>query len=232
MSRFVSAGGADEPTAQDEAWLEAQRKIEATRQKKPEVGQQEDGKSLFDTLQANKAAKQDAFEEATRLRNQFRSLDEDEVDFLDSVLESTRSKEASVKKETMEQLAAFRTQREEAEKAATQEEVAGSVAATETWAVGPRKRKKGRETEGIGGVKIRRTSTAEAKGDTAGQKSIAAQDVGRQLREPPEAGKKAGPVKDNAMAPKKAASPAATAEAPPAPVPALGLAAYSSDEED
>lgn len=55
MSRFVSAGGADEPSGRDEAWLEAERKIEATRtQKKPDVGQQDDGKSLYETLQANK----------------------------------------------------------------------------------------------------------------------------------------------------------------------------------
>ena len=65
------------------------------------------------------AAKQEAFEESIRSRNQFRSLDEDEVDFLDSVLESTRAKEAEVKKQTTEQLEAFRRQQEEAEKTAT-----------------------------------------------------------------------------------------------------------------
>jgi hypothetical protein len=61
-------------------------------------------------------AKQDAFEESIRLKNQFRSLDEDEVEFLDSVLESTRAQEAAVKKETAEQLAEFHRQREEAER--------------------------------------------------------------------------------------------------------------------
>lgn len=62
-------------------------------------------------------AKQEAFEEKSRLRNQFRSLDEDEVEFLDSVLESTRAKEAAVKKETAEQLEAFHRRREQAQKA-------------------------------------------------------------------------------------------------------------------
>ncbi|KAI6806655.1 hypothetical protein KC340_g18782, partial [Hortaea werneckii] len=87
---------------QDSAWAEAQRKIDATRQhssltgSKPRLGEQEGGKSLYETLQANKAAKQEAFDEATRFRNQFRSLDEDEVEFLDSVLESTRTQEAEV----------------------------------------------------------------------------------------------------------------------------------------
>lgn len=61
-------------------------------------------------------AKQEAFEEKSRLRNQFRSLDEDEVDFLDSVMESTRAQEAAVKKDTADQLEAFRRQREKAEK--------------------------------------------------------------------------------------------------------------------
>ena len=60
-----------------------------------------------------------------RLQNQFRSLDEDEVEFLDSVLESTRTKDAEVRKQTREQLEAFRAQQEEAEKVARQEEEEG-----------------------------------------------------------------------------------------------------------
>lgn len=54
MSRFVASGTNDEPTERDEAWLEAQKKIEATRQAKPKIGEQEGGKSLYETLQANK----------------------------------------------------------------------------------------------------------------------------------------------------------------------------------
>ena len=56
MSRFVAAGAADEPTtAQDEAWLEAQTRIDATRlQKKAQLSQQDGGQSLYETLQANK----------------------------------------------------------------------------------------------------------------------------------------------------------------------------------
>ena len=120
------------------------------------------------------AAKQEAFEESIRLRNQFRSLDEDEVEFLDSVLESTRRKEQEVKKETSEMLEIFRKQQEEADKAALLEEGdrkpadgggAGSptlgAGEGEDWAVAGKKRKKGpgREKEGvIRGVKIRRKS--------------------------------------------------------------------------
>ncbi|KAF2771763.1 hypothetical protein EJ03DRAFT_254416, partial [Teratosphaeria nubilosa] len=158
-SRFVSAGSAnDAPTEQDEAWLEAQKRIDATRQQKAQPVQQEG--SLYDKLQANKAAKQEAFEEATKLRNQFQSLNEDEIEFLDSILESSRKEEAELKKDTKEQLEAFRKRQEEAEKAAKLEEASPAQDVSEgaaPWAVGPKKRKKGKE--GLPGVKFRRTST-------------------------------------------------------------------------
>lgn len=104
------------------------------------------------------AAKQDAFEESIRLKNQFRNLDEDEVEFLDSVLESTRAREEAVKKETREQLELFRRQQEEADRALMAEsagtgdvtEVGASgspTGAESSWAVNARKRKrlKGKE---------------------------------------------------------------------------------------
>lgn len=72
-SGFVAAGSGDDGSApnnpssnnttntqQDSAWAEAQRKIDATRQhsslagSKPRLGEQEGGKSLYETLQANK----------------------------------------------------------------------------------------------------------------------------------------------------------------------------------
>lgn len=64
MSRFVSAGineneaAASSTTERDEAWSKAQQQIDATRQQtsaeKPRTGEQEGGKSLYETLQANK----------------------------------------------------------------------------------------------------------------------------------------------------------------------------------
>lgn len=54
MSRFVSAGTNEEPTERDEAWLKAQQEIEAKRQQNTEAERQADGKSLYETLQANK----------------------------------------------------------------------------------------------------------------------------------------------------------------------------------
>lgn len=44
----------DEPTERDDEWLKAQEKIEANRRRKEDEGKQNDGKSLYETLQANK----------------------------------------------------------------------------------------------------------------------------------------------------------------------------------
>ena len=54
MSRFVSGGTNDEPNERDEAWMKAQQEIESKRQQKIKIGEQESGKSLYETLQANK----------------------------------------------------------------------------------------------------------------------------------------------------------------------------------
>lgn len=54
MSRFISSGTNDEPTARDEAWLKAQAELDAAHAAKLEAGKQEGGKSLYETLQANK----------------------------------------------------------------------------------------------------------------------------------------------------------------------------------
>ncbi|KAL1306782.1 hypothetical protein AAFC00_005443 [Neodothiora populina] len=162
MSRFVSGGTTEEPIERDEAWLKAQQEIDEKRRQKEEESRQQGGKSLYETLQANKAAKQDAFEESIRLSNQFRSLDEDEVEFLDSVLESTRAKESAVKKETAEQLELFRRQQEGTEKAARLAEAPTNVTKQEgeTWSV--KKRKRGPQKE-LPGVKLRKASSTASK---------------------------------------------------------------------
>lgn len=54
MSRFVSGGDVDQPTERDEAWLKAEQELEAKRRKKEEESRQQGGKSLFETLEANK----------------------------------------------------------------------------------------------------------------------------------------------------------------------------------
>jgi hypothetical protein len=54
-SGFVSGGTADAPVERDAAWLAAQREIEANIQRKAiEARRQTDGRSLYETLEANK----------------------------------------------------------------------------------------------------------------------------------------------------------------------------------
>ncbi|EME89729.1 uncharacterized protein MYCFIDRAFT_150310 [Pseudocercospora fijiensis CIRAD86] len=238
MSRFVSAGAEDNPAEQDEEWQKAYAAIEATRQNKNTSamagGSQEGGKSLYETLQANKAAKQEAFEESLKLSNQFQSLNEDEVEFLDSVMESTRAQEAALRKETTEQLDAFRRQQEEAERAAKQAASPGppETAEQESWSVG-KKRKKGKESL-FGAVKLRRSSTtdkseqpaAEPPETTESSKTRAAGNASAQHAVKAESAEKssdsASPVVSDGKAAVKPASSGV----------GLGLAAYSSDEDD
>jgi hypothetical protein len=99
--------------------------------------------------------------QSIKLKNQFRSLQEDEVDFLDSIFESERVKEAAIRKETSEQLALFRKQQEEAEREALAKTASGSpVEEQESWVVHSKKRKLGRDKESLLGVKLRRKSSS------------------------------------------------------------------------
>lgn len=115
-------------------------------------------------------AKQEQFEEKMRLKNQFRSLDEDEIEFLDSVLESTRAQEAAVKKDTADQLELFRRQREEAEKAMlgpTSSEV--TPAEEEEWAIPGRKRRRDKKDLLIPGKKRKSSAAGSGGDDSKGQ---------------------------------------------------------------
>lgn len=90
-------------------------------------------------------------------------MDEDEVDFLDSVLESTRAEEARVKRETAEGLELFRKHQDEADKKARRgsdgAEAALPTEIEERWVSGGRKRKRAKEKEVLKGVKVRRLSS-------------------------------------------------------------------------
>ncbi|KAF7118266.1 hypothetical protein CNMCM5793_007682 [Aspergillus hiratsukae] len=165
-SGFVAAGTDQEPVERDDEWRRVQQELEEERRRKAELGKQEGGKSLYDVLQQNKMAKQEAFEEKIKLKNQFRSLDEDEVEFLDSIMESTRAQEAAVKKETAEQLELFRRQREEAEKALLENPSAGVVPSNEgeDWKIPARKRRRDKNKELlIPGKKRKSTSEGAAE---------------------------------------------------------------------
>ncbi|KAI9845945.1 MAG: hypothetical protein M1838_001494 [Thelocarpon superellum] len=225
-SGFVSAGTSDDPVKTNDDWEKAKQEIEANRRRREDEARQGGEKSLFETLQANKAAKQEAFEESIRLKNQFRSLDEDEVDFLDSVLESTRAKEEAVKKETTEQLDVFRRQQDEADKALLLSDDRAGVGGEgspeqmpEQWVTKGRKRKKGAETEPLKGVKIRRPSASRDKSPV----SEPAKEEQRPKSERP------GPTADAASPARPA--PALSSTAPKATGGLLGLD-YASDDDD
>ncbi|KKZ57990.1 hypothetical protein EMCG_05542 [[Emmonsia] crescens] len=173
-SGFISGGTIEDPTERDDEWLKAQQELEAERRRKAEESNRDDGKSLYEILQQNKAAKQEAFEESIKLKNQFRSLDEDEVEFLDSVLESTRVQEAALKRETREQLEIFHRQRHEAEKvlvgtSAGDSKSAGAVSPLdeEQWTISGRKRRRAKEKDAFPGVKLRKSSSVDVNSFTA-----------------------------------------------------------------
>lgn len=159
-SGFVSGGTAENPTERDAEWKHAQQAIEDQRRAKAELEKQHDGKSLYEILQANKDKKQAEFEEKARFKLH-NALDDDEADYLDSVLEKKRQEEASVRKETLEQLHLFRRQQEEAERKALEEEnVEAPKEDRGQWAAVGRKRRKGPETGLLKGVKLRKSSSA------------------------------------------------------------------------
>lgn len=163
------------------------------------------------------------------MRNQFQSLDEDDVEFLDSVLESTRAAEAAVKKQTREQLELFKRQQEEAELAARGKGEPDAVPeATESWTVS-RKRKKGRD-DVLGKVKLRKASSgaketppteaAKEKVVEASSKSTASTGVAPKTAPVETASQPAEKVKES---PKPSTSPTLGL--------GLGLDAYSSDDD-
>ncbi|KAI9928749.1 hypothetical protein MW887_001967 [Aspergillus wentii] len=250
-SGFVSGGTSDKPIERDDEWRRVQQELEEERKRKADLGKQDGGKSLYEVLEQNKMVKQEAFEEKMKLKNQFRSLDEDEVDFLDSVLESTRAQEAAVKKDTADQLEEFRRQREEAEKVLLEDTSADvkPSAETEDWKIPARKRRRDKKQDLLLPGKKRKSLAEEEKADEASsqtkQKTAqatkpAAKSAGGTFVSIPTP--KATPQESNSsQSPKNAGKQVESAdakasqpEAKPAAQPSsfsLGLAGYSSDSE-
>ena len=200
-------------------------------------------------IASDAAAKEEAFQESIRLKNQFRNLDEDEVEFLDSVLESTRVKEQAVKKETSEQLDLFRRQQEEAEKALLDEGIKASDAAASPtgpssdtqWALNAKKRKRAKEDKGLKGLKMRKSSSTIEGHSSLSDKSTNDQGPSQKdTKDPIKDDTKGIPKPSQAALPpsKTADEKAASATVPKGSSPArasvlsgLGLADYSSDED-
>lgn len=152
------------------------------------------------------AAKQAAFEEQNKIRNQFRALDDDEIDFLDEVREKKRNEERMARRELEEGLKAFRDRRKD--ESTTVEENEGADG--EEWGVGrKRKRVKERDVKGV------RRRVSEAKEEN-GEKGVV-EDV--KLSE-----EKTETKEDQ----KKTSAPASA----PAEKKSLGLVGYGSDSDD
>ena len=170
------------------------------------------------------------------MKNQFRSLDEDEVEFLDSMLESTRAKEAEVKKQTIEQLSAFKRQQEEAERTANQQANVDMPETIEAWTAGPRKRKKGREST-IGGVKLRKSSTTGKQPTGSATEALEVQptslkDSVVEVQESSRGTKPLVEATSPVPVPKAADGDAPASKPAPPSTAGLGLVGYSSDEDD
>lgn len=170
------------------------------------------------------------------MKNQFRSLDEDEIEFLDSVLESTRAEEERVKRETREGLEAFRKQQEEADKKSREAEgrsgvIEGSpVAEEEQWVAGGRKRKRKAEKEVLKGVKLRRASSSIDDPKAASPPTPTAQQQDEDHKRLTET----APEKQTELKSKsKPTDLSSKSISPTAPSkPGLGLVNYGSDEDD
>ncbi|CAJ2512599.1 Uu.00g007180.m01.CDS01 [Anthostomella pinea] len=215
-------------------WEAVQKELEAQRQQREQARKAnvEGGgeQSLHDILQANKAAKQAAFEEQNRIRNQFRALDDDEVDYLDSIKDARKMEEDRVKRETEERLASFR----KAQKTpaggggGTNDDGAAVDEADETvvtWAAAGRKRKREREAKGVvKGVKRRASDGGkEAKAGVAAD----VQEKPSTATAPPNVSEAKSSELHEPTALASAPAPA-TAQAKPK----LGLVDYGSDEDD
>lgn len=253
-SRFVSGGTTDTKTGEivpadpaastsaapaatagsgkrSEEWAAVQAQVEEDRRQRQQQREEAasrggEEKSLYEVLQANKAAKQAAFEEASRLKNQFRALDDDEVEFLDGVRERRRAEEERLRRETEEGLKGFRELQSKISAAGEGEGPEGEGAAEGGgWSVGRKRKRRKDEPEGVLKGLKRRSSAAGAQAVEDGKVEEKGKDG--------TAGQAAG-QKDPAAAEKDAkdtqepeAKPAAPATAKPKAV----LVDYGSDDD-
>ncbi|KAJ8494613.1 hypothetical protein ONZ51_g2197 [Trametes cubensis] len=128
-SRFVSQAELEDAKAKrDEQWKAAYARL-GQEPPPPPTDDAYDGRSLAEKLAANRAAKQEEWEERNKLGNQFRALEEDEVLFLDSVLEKQREEERLRKQMDGEELKHFREAVAARENAANKPPPIGAAAA-------------------------------------------------------------------------------------------------------
>lgn len=203
-----------------EEWAAVQAQVEEDRrrrqQQREEAAAEGGGgdKSLYEVLQANKAAKQAAFEEANKIKNQFRPLDDDEVEFLDGVRERRRAEEERLRRETEEGLRGFRELQSKVAAAGegVGDEGEGAVeGGGGAWSVGRKRKRRKDEAEGVLKGLKRRSSAAATDGVEDGK------------------------VEDKGGAAEKGAADAQESKPKPAPPvaakPKVSLVDYGSDDD-
>lgn len=226
--------GSGSSAKRSEEWAAVQAQVEEERRRRQQLreeaasrGSGEGEKSLYEVLQANKAAKQAAFEEANKIKNQFRPLDDDEVEFLDGVRERKRAEEQRLRRETEEGLKGFR---ELQSKISPGEAAAGDEAALEGggWSVGRKRKRRKDEPEGL--IKgLKRRSSAATDGIEGGK---AKQNAGDGA-----AGEATDRTGSTTPAAKNAQDTQESATKPSAPTaaatkPKVSLVDYGSDDSD
>ncbi|KAI4675288.1 uncharacterized protein J4E84_010180 [Alternaria hordeiaustralica] len=234
-SGFVSGGKAGEEVERDDEWKKAQQEIEDARRAKADLAKQQDGTSLFEVLQANKDKKQAEFEEKARYKLHV-ALDDEEADYLDSVLDKKRQEELNVKKETFEQLDLFRRQREEAERRAKGLEEESSEAPKDEdapqWAAVGRKRKKGAEGGLLKGVKLRKSSSVLEEKKSVDEGKATAQSESVKSNVSSTATSANGSKSPATTSVNTTKPPAGQSTSKPGNTLSLGLGYASSDDED
>lgn len=155
-------------------------------------------------------------------------------------MESTRAQEEAVRKQTNEELEAFRRQREQAEKASRVEDSIEDITQDVQWHSGTRKKRKIVEKDSLKGVKLRRISSAgsgkvmEGRNPDTSQEilppdSVVSPDQTTKLEPPGPRSRTLLPVGRVETEPdqtKPASNPVIAT-----PVAGLGLDGYSSDED-
>ncbi|KAK4076325.1 hypothetical protein Trihar35433_2885 [Trichoderma harzianum] len=170
------------------------------------------------------AAKQAAFEEQNKLKNQFRALDDDEIEFLDEVRAKEKAEEERARREVEEGLKAFRERQKSTgggggETSGTTVKEGGGGEEEEEWAVGGRKRK--RHEREVLGVKKKAVGGDTGRGkDEVGGVDKGDGDDGKRKKKGESEGEKEK-EKEKEREPPKEEKKAS-----------LGLVAYDSDSDD
>ncbi|KAK9421715.1 putative FAM192A/Fyv6 N-terminal domain-containing protein [Seiridium unicorne] len=160
--------------AQSSAWEKAEAQLKADRQAREAARkaavESGSGQSLYDVLQANKAAKQAAFEEAAKLRNQFRALDDDEVDFLEGMVADERRQAEEQRRAEEERLKEFRdAQKRKGSGTAEEDEVKiADNQVIDEWSTGAARKRKREKEPVIKGIKRRVSEPTKDPSETNG----------------------------------------------------------------